>query len=285
MYNAIMQKIIDLLKNLGILKVGGGTAVGSSDKLIDLSVSDYGRLGAKKKSSPKKKTKKKSSRKEDFSLQSIERKTWITWGVIFLLLLLIFNFWTAFWVLLWKFSFIYLGKSSKFADLTSKSLLGIKIAVSVILFFFIIVAIPSSETGDEFSDNSDAESITIEESVEQDNVYKFLKEIEAETGIEFSPVEEEKDLTWPAERVKLNLNYPKSMTAKDMDADDFIALTQFFSNRGATSGGIGFTYTADSGSGYLIQDQNSKYSGIMCIVNNYGYGLNIACGGGPGFTE
>ena len=278
-----MQKIIDLLKNLGILKVGGGTAVGDSDSLTDLSVMEF---GSKKKSSSKKKTVKKNSNHEEvFSLRSIERKTWIIWGIIFFLFLLIFNFWTAFWVLLWKFSFIYLKKSSKFANLTTKSLLGIKIAISVILFFFIIVAIPSTETGDELSDKNTSEEVAIEENIEEDKVYRFLKEVEVETGIEFFPVEEEEDLTWPAERVKLNLNHPKSMTAKDMSSEDFIALAQFFTDRGATSGGIGFTYTADSGSGYVILDQNSEFKGIMCITDNHGYGLNIACGGGPGFEN
>ena len=188
-------------------------------------------------------------------------------------------------MILWKFSFVYLKKSPKFAKLTAKSLLGIKIAVSVILFFFIIVAIPSTETGDELSDSSDSAAVVMEEKVEKDKVYQFLKEIETETGIEFFPVEEEEDLTWPAERVKLNLNYPKSMTAKDMSSEDFMALAQFFIDRGATSGGLGFTYTADSGSGYVILDQNSEYKGIMCITDNHGYGLNIACGGGPGFEN
>lgn len=272
-----MQKIIDLLKNLGVLKVGGGTAVGNSDKLTDLSVNEYG-MRTKKKSS------KKKAKKKDFSLESIEKKTWISWGIIFLLLLLIFNFWTAFWVVLWKFSFIYLGKSSKFSDLTTKSLLGIKIAISVILFLFIIIAIPGSESGDEMSDNNDTESVVMEESIEKDNVYKFLKEVEEETGIDFSSIKDE-ELIWPAERVSLNLTDAKSMTAKDMAADDFMALTQFFSSRGATSGGIGFTYTADSGSGYAIPIGNSEYGGIMCVVDNHGYGLNIACGGGPGFEK
>ena len=129
-----------------------------------------------------------------------------------------------------EISFIYLGKSSKFSDLTAKSLLGIKIRISVILFFFIMIAIPDSENGDETSDNSDTESVVMEESIEKDNVYKFLKEVEEETGIDFSSINDE-ELIWPAERVSLNLTDAKSMTAKDTTADDFMALTQFFSSR------------------------------------------------------
>jgi hypothetical protein len=111
-----------------------------------------------------------------------------------------------------------------------------------------------------------------------------MEELKEETGINFGTPTDD-DIVWPAANLELALQGGKSYAVEGLDSDHLDALQEFFLDRDANDGGIGFTFVPPAGtksSGFVLPMED-EYSGLMCIlvaIDNDG--VLVGCGWGPG---
>lgn len=293
-----MNKAIYWLKKLGILRAGKFSAKGDAKEMVDMEIKGELYQSDKEIEAEKKENKtiteakatKKTAKKNGNMIGKITFGVLVLIGVFFLLAFwgAGWSFWTIVGLLMWLVFLRWLWvhvTSGLFA-------LGKIVCLAVAVVFLSFVFATSDERGEESgvekestqkeSTKKEKKSSKLAKGVEKDTVAKFLIDLEEETGLDFSKIEEE-EVIWTSERVSLKLQKAKSFVAEDLSAKDFDRLEKYFLGFGADTGGVGFNFVPPVGtqsSGFAFR--NKEHEGMMCVLVGVGEdGVRIGCGWGP----
>lgn len=289
-----MEKVIYWLKKLGILRMGSFKAKGSAKKMVEMEMkSELYQSDKEIEKENSKKSKKKQGKKVTKKSKNIIGKIvfWILAVIGFFFFLAFWgagwSFWTIVGVLMWGFflRWTWVHITSGFLALGKIIFLG-----AVVVFLSLVFATPEEGTGGdvkkeeskEKSATKDKKDSGLAKGVKNDTVAKFLLKLKKSTKLDFSKIEDD-ELSWTAQNMGLKLQKVKSFTATDLSAKDFDKLQKYFLDSGADTGGIGFTFVPPVGTqsaGFALKEK--EYSGMMCVLMGIeDEGVWVGCGWGP----
>lgn len=286
-----MKKIIYWLKKLGILRTGIFKAKGDAKKVVEMEIK--GELYQSDKEIEKEAEKKaKGDSKKIVSKESKGKVgkiffwIFVVLGLFFLLAFLSKGLiWTAIGIVFWAYFLNWTWKHIKSGSLA----IGKMFVFGAVIFVISIIIIGSPkkdeksiDTGSEEEAVNDLHDAYLEEGVEDDEIVNFLLELKEGTKINFSRIQNDK-ISWPAQNVTLDLQKGKSFTAEDLSPKDFDRIQEYFTDKGADDGGVGFKFNGIEGkktAGFALR--RNPYKGMMCIlVGIDNEGVLIGCGWGP----
>lgn len=288
-----MEKLIYWLKKAGILRSGVYTAKGDAKKVVEMDIK--GELYQSDKEIEKEAQEKSGGDPKKVVSEKSKSKVGKIFFWVFLIIGLFFllaflgkglTFWVAVGIAMWAYFLWWTWKHIAAGSLA----LGKMLVFGAVVFVVSIVIATPEEEGMGVSVDIEKEDAVnnvhdayLEEGVEDDAIVDFLLELKQGTKINFSRIQNDKDIVWPAGDISLALQKGKSFTAEDLSPKDFDKIQEYFLSTGADDGGIGFTFSGFEGknaAGFALK--HDPYKGMMCVlVGIDNDGVLVGCGWGP----